>query len=188
MPAYDYLMIFEEYGSRLRDVLLNSTERPYPLYESYETLTNDSYDKYKGLLVWESARYYKTVIDAGITNQIPRDDYQKIVGYFIVPEFSSVDIIPNYEYKQLIVISFDTCIEPDFDPFQKKIIQTIDWFINQHKLLIEMINEGFTLSDNRHLITNVSNISKPIISANSSYVRRAVTITLRYCGTNWCNT
>jgi len=186
MPAYDYYLVFEEYGSRLRDLLLNGNDRPYPLYESYNDLVNDAYNTYKGLLVWESAKYYKTVVDANQVTQIPRDDYQKIVGYFIVPEFSNVDIIPNFEYKQLIVISFDTCVEPDFDPFQKKVIQTIDWFINQHKLLIEMLNEGFLLSDNRSIIAHISNISRPIISANSSYVRRSVTITLRYCGLRYC--
>lgn len=185
MSSYEYLKIFNEYGATLRDLLLNCPDRPYPLYELLDDYNSNLQDKYKGLLVWDSYRYYKTVVDANQIVQVPQDQLQRVIGYFIVPEFSRVDIIPNFEYKQLVVISFDSCVEPDFDPFQKRIIEVIDWFLNKHNEVIEKINCGFELSDSRRLYANVVQVSNPIIATNSSYVRRSVTITLRYCGVGY---
>ena len=178
IKKYEYNTIFEEYVSLLRNILLFSENRPYPLYESIINYNNDTINHYKGLLVWESYKYYKTILEPD--PNLPPNEYNEKIGYFVVPEFGEVTIIPNLEYKQTITISFDTYVEPDFDPFQVKIIKTIDWFTNKHSYIIEQLINGLQLSDRTNLYSHIYGITPPI-PTKTSYIRRSITIQLRYC-------
>lgn len=176
MGCIEYLSIFQNYGSQLRDILLTSADRPYPVFETRQAY-EASNAHFKGILVWHSQQYYQSI---NLTTPATSNEFTNDVGFYVVPEFGQVNIIPNYEYKQLVVVTFDSNSEPDFDPFQARIIKFIDWFLNKHEDLIATLNGHYDLPSGTRLWASVTNISKPI-SSRSNYVRRAVTLTVRYC-------
>ena len=171
---YNYYPVFQEFGSRLREIILYSVDRPYPVYETYSEYQNDA-SSFKGILVWESYKYYKDAEEGGTA-------FSSDVGFYIIPEFGQVNVIPNYEYRQTIAITFDSNCEPDFDPYQKKIIIYIDWLINKIHNEVERLNEGYILSTGAVMYCNIQGISNPIYAtSNSSYVRRVLTLVCRMC-------
>ena len=173
---YKYFKIFQDYGTHIRNIILNDTEKPNIVYEIKPDVPDETF---YGLLVWQAQQYYN-IISSDNSNTQQADDYANTVGFFVIPEFGDVDIIPNLEYKQTIVINFDSNTDPDYDPYGSKIIEFIDWFINKHAEVVEQIN--YTLSDSTRLFSFISHISKPIYNTGSSIlVRRSVLITLRYC-------
>ena len=174
--GYNYGLIFQEYGSSIRELLLNDNTKPNVVYESKPETPQETY---YGLLVWQAQKYYN-IISPDNNDAQGADEYANDVGFFIIPEFGDVSIIPNLEYKQIVAIPFDSNTDPDYDPYGIKIITFIDWFINKHAELIERIN--YVLSDDTRLFSHLSHISKPIYDTGSSLlVRRSVLITLRYC-------
>lgn len=199
VPEYLYGAIFEQYGKKLEELLLDSnedTKSPYPIYASREAYDADTISEFKGILVWDAQRYY-----SGLTaDPADYESYPNDVGFYIVPEFGNVSIIPNVEFKQYITISFDSNSEPDKDKYGVKIIQIINWFVNRHERLIEALNielitsmvvldvngepilddQGNTIPVKKPLWSMLDSISKPIYS-NSIYIRRNVTEVVRYC-------
>ena len=174
MGCYQYYNIFQEFGRKIRSILLDSPDRPYPLYETRADFDADTVHTYKGILVWESYRYYKDAEDDNQNTQFYTD-----VGYYVVPEFGEVTVVPNYEYRQLLVVTVDSNSEPDFDPFQKKAITFIDWFMQKIRDEVEL-NKGFVLSSGAKMYVHITGVSRPIIT-RSVYVRRAVTLIARLC-------
>lgn len=173
--GYNYNRIFQEYGSSIRNIILNDVTKPYIVYETKPEVPEESF---YGLLIWQTQKYYN-VISPDVDTQ-EADEYANDVGFFIVPEFGDVTIVPNVEYKQIVVMTFDANTDPDYDPYSAKIINFIDWFINKHAYVIENIN--YRLSDSTRLFAMISNITKPSYNTGSSIlVRRSVLITLRYC-------
>jgi hypothetical protein len=173
---FEYGSIFSLLGSAVREILLNDTERPYPIYEAREAFDADAENRYKGMVVWNSQKYY-----AGLVTPTSDTTTVQDVGFFVVPEFGDVQIIPNVEFKQILSVSFDTNSEPDYDPFGAKIVQVISWFINKYNqnltdIQIELPNTG------QKLFSHITTISRPIFTSGLTvYVRRSVIITNRYC-------
>jgi len=173
--VYNYNKIFQEYGSEIRNIILNDTSKPFLVYETKPDVPDAPF---YGMLIWNTQQYYSTIYEADSTEN--STTYLNDIGFFVVPEFGDVKIIPSVEYRQTITMAFDTNTDPDFDPYGSKIIEFIDWYINRHLELVENLN--FTLSNNTRLFCMLSNISKPIYGRGSSLlVRRSVLITLRYC-------
>jgi len=172
MGCYNYYPIFHDFGSRLRNLILLSADKPYPVYEDYNEYMNDP-SSYKGMLVWESYKYYKDAESGSST-------YTNDVGFYIVPEFGEVTVVPNYEYRQTIAITFDSNSEPDYDPYQKKIILFIDWFMNAIYDEVEELNTGVILSTGARMYCHIQSVSNPII-AKSVYVRRTLVMVCRVC-------
>ncbi len=181
VAEYLYEAVFEEYGKAIREILLNDVDIPYPLYETREAYDADTTSDFKGILVWHAQRYY-----AGLSDDPSNyDEYCNDVGFFVVPQFGSVRIIPNVEFKQFITLSFDSSSEPDKDPYGSKAVKLINWFINKHLELIEAVTNQVQLPTNvqdefKPLWSMMDGISDPIYS-NSIYIRRNVTEIVRYC-------
>jgi len=175
--CYEYMSIFREYGSKLREMFISSPDIPYPVYETRSEYEQSSAD-FKGILVWKTQQYYYSIVEPDPS--LGSEEFTNDVGFYIIPEFGEVNIIPNLEYKQTIVITFDFNSEPDFDPYQSKMMYMIDWFLNKHAELIESIDNGLQLSTGTRLFCHVEMVSPPITDI-SNYIRRAVTLTVRYC-------
>jgi len=171
--SYQVFDIFRVIGETVRDLFLNDPSIPYPVYETREEYDADDSHPYRGILVWDAQRYYQSISDDSDTA------YTNDVGLYIVPEFGQVDIIPNVEYKQLLVCTFDTNSDPDFDPFGDKVLRMIDWYVNKMHDIVEI--SGVDLPSGSKLWVMLDSISEPIFNTKSPvYVRRAVTHVLRY--------
>jgi len=192
---YEYASIFTMLGTAIRELLI-SQEGPYPIFESwneYAIAKNNSETSFDfgGISVWNTQKYYAGSIeyfgDTGVFEgsadiTTPGADYiTRDVGFFVVPEFGNVSIIPNMEFRQIVTVAFDTNSEPDYDPYGMKIIQYIDWFLNAYTEKIT--NAEIHLPNTGQKLYNfIGGISRPTFnSALSVYVRRSVTITIRYC-------
>lgn len=147
----------------------------------------------KGLLVWDTQRYYSnnemfpvssssTTGTWTETTEIDPGSVALSVGCFIIPSFGQVTIVPRIEYKQNITITFDSNSDPDFDLYGSFTMEYIDWFINANHLMVNSFNNYFPIQEsNVQTYIMLQSISEPIYSPNSGFVRRAVTLTLRYC-------
>ena len=175
---YSYLDIFNTYVGKITEILLNNNleDKPYPIYSNKDDYNNDSENDFKGLLVFNATKYY-----AGFTGADTNSDvYDDTIGFYVVPEYGEATIRRNIEYQQVITYTFDSNSEPDYDPFQDKIIREINWFINVHKQVVDDVN--LTLPSGITLYGNIDHISKPIyVPENTTYVRRTIVVVLRYC-------
>jgi len=176
--GYSYGEIFDTYLRLVtNDIILNNDDpdKPYPIYANREKYDEDTENEFKGLVVFNSQKYYAGFIGAEDT-----DEYDVNIGFYVIPEYGEVSIRRNIEYRQIVTYTFDTNSDPDYDPFQVKIIKEIDWFINRHKEIVEDIN--LNLPSGNVLWANIEQISKPIyVPENTTYVRRTVIVSLRYC-------
>jgi hypothetical protein len=175
---YSYLDIFNAYGGKVTEILLNNSleGKPYPIYASRNEYDNDTTNDFKGLLVFNATKYYAGFIGADTTSGV----YDETVGFYVIPEYGETQIRRNIEYQQVITYTFDSNSELDYDPYQEKIIREIDWFVNAHRTIIDEVN--FTLPTGITLYGSVDHISKPIyVPENTTYVRRTVVVVLRYC-------
>jgi hypothetical protein len=164
---------------------------PYPIYETTEQYINDTWSgKFKGLVSWGAmpSNIFLTIDPDAVDNTVyysegGLDFYNNDFGFYVVPNFGNVKVIPNVEYNQTVAIAFDTNSSPDYDPYGSKIIAQINWFINKHKVLIEELNKELELSDGRKVWVMLEGITdpRPTQGSNSSFVRRTITYTLRYC-------
>lgn len=174
--AFEYEGIFDLLGRTFRTILLETSTRPYPIYETRELYDDDTDSSYKGILVWNAQKYY-----SGLKRTREDGDYTPDVGFYVIPEFGDVSIIPNIEFKQVVLVSFDSNSDPDVDPFGSKIIKFISWFLNA---VSDEINkdELVLATGGQQLYVHTSSISKPIYNDGLSlYVRRSVTYFVRYC-------
>lgn len=147
----------------------------------------------KGLLIWDAQRYYnnnnifpvRSSSTTGTwteTSVIDPGSVALSVGCFIIPSFGQVTIVPRIEYKQNITITFDSNSDPNFDLYGSFTMEYIDWFINANHLLVNDAQFCFPIQEsNVQTYIMLQSISEPIYSPNSGFVRRAVTLTLRYC-------
>lgn len=187
--GYHYQELYDIYIKEIRNILLGLRPeyldgRPYSIYETIDEYIKNKDNLYKGLLVWEVNKYYKGtfLIDYYKNNQ-PLNPYETSIAFFVVPEFGQV-VIDNIQYKQNIVISFDTNVTAKFDPFGTKIIEVVNWFLEKHRRYIEKDQLMFP-SNQQNIFIKTSGISAPIYSFDRdgviSYSRRSVQITLRFC-------
>ena len=128
------------------------------------------------MLVWHAARYYTFIADV----TAPDVEFKSDVSFYVVPTFGHVTIVPNIEYKQIITIAFDSNSDADHDPYGSKITKYISNFVNNNAKVVEKYGNEVSLTSGRTLYITLESISEPIYS-QSKYVRKVVTIALRYC-------
>jgi len=168
--------IFTIYGQYLDALITNNTlyNKPYPIYNNVTDYINDTVNDYKGYLVWDIEKYYKGTLITDLQGQGVDG-----VGLFVLVEFGSVTTVHPIEFRQEVLIHFDTLLEKD--RFGSKQLEEINWFINAHKKLVEDVN--FDLGYKRPVLyIQMSNISKGIVNEKyASYYRRTILYVLRYC-------
>jgi hypothetical protein len=176
--GYGYYEIFDNYVRLINGILLDNTDplKPYPIYDNKDDYNNDTENDFKGLIVYNAQKYY-----AGFTGADTNSDvYDDTIGFYVIPEYGEATIRRNIEYVQVVTYTFDSNSDPDYDPYQNKILAEINWFINKHKQVVDDVN--LRLPDGIYLYGNVDHISKPIyVPENTTYVRRVVVVSLRYC-------
>ena len=176
--GYEYFDIYDNYLRYVNNLLLNNSDnsKPYPIYSNRDDYDNDNTNDFKGILVYNAQKYYAGFTGTDTTNS----EYNENTGFFVIVEYGDAQINRNIEYTQMVFYTWDSNSDIDYDPYQNKIIEEINWFINKHKLLIDDIN--FVLPNTVKLYANVEHISKPIyVPENTTYVRRVVSVILRYC-------
>ena len=195
-----YNPLREEYiGGDMHNVAGETYPAPFRVFRNIEDLFaapaqgGVKNNTFKGLLIWDLQRYYnnnpmfpvRSSVSTGTwedTSLQSVESPSNSVGCFIVPSFGQVSIIPNREYKQNITITFDSNASIDADPYGMLTMEYIDWFINANHQIVSVINQSFVLPESgTETYVLLQSISDPIYSAGTSYVRRAVTLTLRYC-------
>ena len=175
---YEYFQIFDNYVRLINNILLDNSDpnKPFPIYASKDDYDNDTDNDFKGIVVYNAQKYYAGF--SGLDND--SDVYDDSVGFYVIPEYGEANIRRNVEYHQVITYTFDSNSDPDYDPYQNKIIMEINWFINKHKQVIDDLN--YNLPNGITLFGNIEQISKPIyVPENTTYVRRVVVVSLRYC-------
>lgn len=172
---YAVFDIFERVISRVRDLFLYDPSIPYPVYETRADYDADTINTYKGILVWDAQRYYNAIEEASTSG-----DYTNDVGLYIVPTLGQIEIVPNVEFRQVLVCSFDTNSDPDYDPFGDKLLRMIHWYVNRMRDIVEL--SGIDLPNGAKLWVMLDEVSQPIFDNKSPvYVRRVVTHVMRYC-------
>ena len=177
--GYGFYDIFDSYLRLVNNsILLNNDDptKPYPIYSNREDYDNDTTHNFKGLIVYNAQKYYAGF--SGLTTN--SSVYDETIGFYVIPEYGEASVRRNIEYYQVVTYTFDSNSDPDYDPYQNKIIKEINWFINKHKQLIDDIN--FNLPNGVVLYGNIEHISKPVyVPENTTYVRRTIVVSLRYC-------
>lgn len=196
--VYLYDQVFNECGEAIRKLLLAPTSgtfeptiiqadtpNAFPVYETREEYDADTTNTYKGILVWNALKYYASMVDP----EDRVDSYYANAGFYVVPSFGDVVIVPNVEYKQLLAITFDSNADIDFDPYGSKITKFISVFINNVNVTLEKyvtsgnnnVSPFWIDEQNRPLYVRVSRISKAQPVPDTTFERRIVMIELRYC-------
>lgn len=187
LPTYAYSEIFNTYGAKLRTIIVDPASiitepemaaNPHPIYESQVAYDADDDHLYKGMVVWHAQRYYAAV------DRDKTDDaigYDANAGFYVIPTFGSVHMIPNIEYKQTVALTFDSNGALDQDPFGTKIVGVIDTLVNNNYKAVEQYGNEVELADGRKLYIRLVTISDPINIATSTFTRRTAVLELRYC-------
>lgn len=189
--VYLYNDIFNECGAIIRTLLLNptsiitqptntatNTANPFPVYETRDAYDADIINDFKGILVWYAHKYYSSMSSSDTPDL---DGYRADAGFYVVPSFGDVFIIPNIEYKQMLAVTFDTNTDLDHDPYGSKITNFISVFVNNVYGTLERYGNELEVGDSRPLYTRIARITKGAIVPHTVYERRTVLIELRYC-------
>lgn len=158
--------LYRDIGKLIEDIIVYNNNFPFKCYLDVQDYLSDNINWYKGLLIWESNKYYKTEL----LNNLESGD----VGFFIIPEFSDIDVLFYQEYSMTISIMILTNVEKD--RFSSNLMIMSDYIINKIKdeFKITMNSQGIYIKR--------INISKVIPDNNySSFYKRTLLITISKC-------
>jgi len=169
--GYNVEGLFNDFLSRVDRYVIRSSNSPYPVYSTVdEYLSSDS--DFKGLVVWDTIRYY-----AGDIIKTLRDDYNTYVDFYVIPELGQIQIRDNIEFYAVFTISVDVLYQKD--RFGQKQLRYINFVINEYRNRFE---HGDIYIGGIKIFTKFMNMSKQITNDKfNQYVRRTLTFWIRYC-------
>lgn len=158
--------LYKEIGRMIEDIIIYNLDFPYKCYLDINNYRNDVINDYKGLLIWETNKYYKIEL----LNNLESAN----VGFFIIPEFSNINVNFYQEYSLTLDLIVLSNIEKD--RFSYNLMIMTDYIVN--KIKDEVKNN---LNPDGIYIRKID-VSKPILDGNySSFVKRNILITFIKC-------
>lgn len=185
--SYEILDLFMTYGQNLQDIILFEGS-PYRTYRTREEYDEDLTSETKGMIVWDQENYYCGLADKNKKHEFEYGYghnneeiliYSNDISFFVLIEFDEVEI-SHFDSTQIIVVSFDFNVSPDYDPTGYKQLKLISWFLKQHEELIE--KQKNYLPSGRTFWVRTKKVSKGIPSQGArKFKRKSVVIEAKYC-------
>ena len=184
---YLYNSVFTECGQIIRTLFLDpvsiitdplNSPNPYPIYETREDYDADTVNSYKGILVWQAHAYYASMANPSTTQA---NSFTSDAGFYVIPSFGDVTIVPNVEYKQMLALTFDSNASLDYDPYGTKISNYISVVVNNIYRTLEQYGNELIVNGQRPLFIRLAKISKGSPVTTSTFERRIALFEMRYC-------